>query len=162
MMITPAIRLYFIVAAISIIIFSALFFLALLGLSFYNVPDGNNLTNYKMVYRIEEISENVRTILLNNFRNEKIANPNEKFNSTDVIVDDAPQRRLVFTGDWRDCWFVCYEHGGRGYHCHLIMFSVENKKVQVKSNGVYFYKPENLNQLNEWIKEGKFQSGEDW
>jgi len=119
-------------------------------------------TNYEIVYRVEEIPESIHKLLLNKFNNKGFANPNEDFNPTDVIWDhNLPQRRLVFAGNSPDSWFVCYEHGGIGYHCHMIIFSIENKEMQVLFNGGCS-KPQNPDQLKQWVVEHKVEEAVCW
>jgi hypothetical protein len=45
------------------------------------------------------------------------------WNPGDVIVSDLPQRRLVRVEQRGSEWFIEYEHGGRGQHSHLAVFS---------------------------------------
>jgi len=120
-------------------------------------------TSYEIIYRVEEMPESIHKILLNKFNNKGFANPNENFNPSDVIWDpNIPQRRLVFAGNSPDSWFVCYEHGGEGRHCHLVLFSIENEKMQVMFNGTYFYNPQNPNQLKQLVAERKFEESDCW
>ena len=46
------------------------------------------------------------------------------WNSTDVIVDGLPRRRLVKTEKLGLEWLVQYEHGGWGAHNHTVVFSL--------------------------------------
>jgi len=120
-------------------------------------------TDYQIVYKAGEIPKNVRNALFEKLNGEKIAETNEQFNAGCVIRDPkVPRRRLVFAGNSNNSCFVCYEHGGIGLHCHLIIFSVDKEKVQITFNGSYFYKPENIKQLKQWVNENKFDSASDW
>ena len=83
----------------------------------------------KRINKAEKIQSNVSNTLYEKFAGEKLANPDEKFNPSDVIDDNLPQRRLVFAGNSSNSWFVCYEHGGYGLHCHLIIFSIERTSI---------------------------------
>jgi hypothetical protein len=118
-------------------------------------------TDYQVVYKTEEIPKNVQNILLKRFSereliNPNLANPNEEFNATDFIEDpNIPRRRLVFAGLSPDSWFVCYEHGGRGKHCHLVIFSVKENRVQLNFNGTFFYKPADVTELKQWVYYGE-------
>jgi len=118
-------------------------------------------TNYQVVYKTEEIPKNVQNILLKRFSeheliNPNLANPNEEFNATDFIEDpNIPRRRLVFAGLSSDSWFVCYEHGGRGKHCHLVIFSVKESRVQLNFNGTFAYRPNNLGELKQLVLSGR-------
>lgn len=51
-----------------------------------------------------------------------MANPGEKFEATDFILDSSlPQRRLIFAGVSGDRCFIHYERGGRG-HSYIVAF----------------------------------------
>src|SRR5689334_24851745 len=46
-----------------------------------------------------------------------MADPGEKFESTDLIIDESvPRKRLIFAGVANESCFVYYEQGGRGLH----------------------------------------------
>jgi hypothetical protein len=49
-----------------------------------------------------------------------IAARGEPFNATDV-ADDKPSRRIVANFVTSATAFLWYEHGGRGYHQHLVL-----------------------------------------
>ncbi len=120
-------------------------------------------TSYWIVHKVEEIPKNIQKLFFRKITNQKLANPDEEFNSTDLIIDpNVPRRRLVFAGNSASSSFVCYEHGGRGLHCHLVIFSVDRKTAQITFNGTYFYKPKNLNQLKQWVRENKFDKSDGW
>jgi hypothetical protein len=51
-----------------------------------------------------------------------MANPGEKFEATDNIIDSSlPQRRLIFAGVLSDRCFIHYERGGIA-HSHIMTF----------------------------------------
>ena len=53
----------------------------------------------------------------------KMAPKNAPFNATDNIEQNLPMRRLVGFSVTSARSYIWYEHGGRGYHQHLIQFS---------------------------------------
>ena len=86
-----------------------------------------------------------------------LANPGQKFNATDYIVDGTlPRRRLVFAGNRGDEWFVHYEVGGRAHYYCVVLFRIDSK------NGLQFVwggagpRAKNLDELRTMIANGKF------
>lgn len=51
-----------------------------------------------------------------------IAAKGQPFNATDVIEEGRPSRRIVAYLVTSSASFLWYEHGGRGYHQHLVRF----------------------------------------
>jgi hypothetical protein len=51
------------------------------------------------------------------------ANSGAPWNSTDVIYNNLPQRRLIAIEHAGSEWRIQYEHGGIGLHSHTITFS---------------------------------------
>ncbi len=59
-----------------------------------------------------------------------MADPDEVFNKTDVILDeDLPFKRLIFGGQSDRYWFIYYEQGGWGYGCHFILFEYIDNSI---------------------------------
>jgi hypothetical protein len=55
-----------------------------------------------------------------------LANPGQKYQVTDVVVErNLPFRRLVFAGVKDDEWFVHYERGGRGRGYYVLVFKID-------------------------------------
>jgi hypothetical protein len=52
-----------------------------------------------------------------------IAAKDQPFNATDVVKEGVPARRILDYFVTSETSFLWYEHGGRGYHQHLIKFS---------------------------------------
>ena len=58
-----------------------------------------------------------------------IAAPEAPFNATDVggvgrpNQPPLPHRRFLRAGLVGGTWFIWYEHGGRGYHAHLVLYA---------------------------------------
>jgi hypothetical protein len=80
-------------------------------------------TDFDTVVTVEKLPAGVRKLLPVG-----MANPNEGFDATDVDTGKA-SRRLIVAGHSSKCDFVCYEHGGMGYHLHLVIFSDGNNET---------------------------------
>jgi hypothetical protein len=62
-------------------------------------------------------------------QNFEMANPGERFQVADVIVEPRlPLRRLLFAGISKDKYFIHYERGGRGHSYHIAVFKVDPKE----------------------------------
>jgi hypothetical protein len=71
---------------------------------------------FKVIPKTEDIQANVRQAFSKITREPSfaMANPGQKFQVTDFVVDRTlPWRRLAFAGVQDDKWFVHYERGGR-------------------------------------------------
>ena|ERR1700722_5321556 len=55
----------------------------------------------------------------------KIAGIGERFSATDVVTANLPSRRLIFVRHLGPKWVIAYEHGGRGYHEHVIAYLLD-------------------------------------
>ncbi len=83
-------------------------------------------SNYEAVVRMDRIPESVRAGLFHLMKYDpRLADKGERFNSTDLVDSRLPMRRLIFAGGTATAWFVYYEHGGRGYHRHLVIFALD-------------------------------------
>ena len=59
----------------------------------------------------------------------RMANPGEKFEATDFILDDTlPQRRLIWVARVPHYYLLHYEHGGIGLHQHVVVVSYSDPK----------------------------------
>jgi len=64
-----------------------------------------------------------------------MANPGEKFQMTDVISEyGLNDRRLVFWATCQERVILFYEHGGWGYHKHIIEFLKQRNKYSISKN----------------------------
>ncbi|MBI3477763.1 MAG: hypothetical protein HY010_18675 [Acidobacteria bacterium] len=88
-----------------------------------------------------------------------LANPGQKFQVADVIIDASlPHRRLVFAGVRGDEWFVHYEVGGIGHGYCLLLFKVDTKNnMQFLWGGAGSRSAESLDQLRNMVATGQFQ-----
>lgn len=111
-----------------------------------------------LVDDLKKIDPQVLATFYSNVQPEYIANRDEKFNSTDVIMDNRPARRFALAGSGPGLWFILYEHGGIAYHQDLVVFSRKEgwqiaAVVQGNIKGDI-----NFDSLKQAIRDGKFFS----
>ncbi len=118
------------------------------------VPLQNFLAQkYQPITTVDGIPQNIKEALLKRMKHDpRIANPGEKFNKTDLINARYPMRRLVVAGKTDSSCFICYEHGGRGYHLELVIFNTEKEVPKLEFVGRFFAKISSLEQLVEAIR----------
>jgi len=59
-----------------------------------------------------------------------IANPNEKWNATDVIADKTlPRRKLLYFGNGKNIAILNYNLGGTGMSTKILIFEFDSEKV---------------------------------
>lgn len=87
-----------------------------------------------------------------------LANPGQKYQVTDVVVDRGlPRRRLVFAGVRGDEWFVHYELGGIGHSYCFLLFKVDpQNRLQFVWGGAGSHGAKNLDQLRKMVAAGQF------
>lgn len=87
-----------------------------------------------------------------------LANPGQKFEATDVIVDRTlPRRRLIFAGTKGSEWFVHYERGGIGLSYCVMLFSVDAKNgLQFIWGGYGLHPAKGLEELRKMAADGQF------
>lgn len=66
-----------------------------------------------------------------------IAFKNEPYNVTDMVNADLPMRRIVGEFVTSNVGYIWYEHGGRGYHQHLVRFNIQAPE-EVLENYTFF------------------------
>jgi hypothetical protein len=80
--------------------------------------------DFRPIPRIEALPSQLSKALVEATRGERIANPKQKWQATDNLINPSlPRRRLILAGVSGKMSFVFYEHGGRGKHQHLLLFS---------------------------------------
>lgn len=87
-----------------------------------------------------------------------LANPGEKFQVTDVIIDRSlPHRRLVFAGVRDDEWFVHYEVGGIGRSYCVVLFRVDSQNhLTFVWGGAGSQGAKDFDQLRKMVAGGQF------
>jgi hypothetical protein len=81
----------------------------------------------------------------------KIRISKRRFNATDI--GSGPRRRLSFIVKWKDDYIISYEHGGRGYHCHSIIFETNGKEITGFYNVTFFDKQNNVTEFMEMLED---------
>jgi hypothetical protein len=113
--------------------------------------------DYQVVKSFYELPKDVRIIILPEPPTDRMAEPNEPFNSTDLIAKDYPSQRFITGGFSEDYAFVFYEHGGRGYNQPFVI--VERKSGKANIILLKYFFGENgtmsLDQLKSYLKSGK-------
>lgn len=59
----------------------------------------------------------------------KIADPHEKYNATDLLIDSLPNKQLVFIAKNKNEWRMSYIQGGFGKYYVLIQCKIDNDSV---------------------------------
>ena len=92
---------------------------------------------------------------------EGIAAVGAPYNATDHITDESlPSRRLLGAGRTGALWFIWYEHGGRGYHQHLVLLSSGgSSSAEVVTSAIFLQRPRNLEALRQLAKAGALAPG---
>jgi len=96
-----------------------------------------------------------KKVLKNNF---EIANPNEEFNRTDVIINDSiPTRQLRLLSRKNNLWRIAYVQGGFGKHyvyaeCKILTDSITDFKISQT-----ILKLENNDSIDKYIADKKMK-----
>lgn len=91
-----------------------------------------------------------------NHREFEIANPNEKFNTTDVMqYKNAPFRQLRLLENKNDIWRMVYVQGGIGKSTHFFEFEIQGDTISNIKKGYSFENIETNDSLEYYIKKGK-------
>ncbi|WP_170863206.1 hypothetical protein, partial [Pseudozobellia thermophila] len=87
-----------------------------------------NWTEFNTTDSIPELlTLTLKKVLKNDF---KIANPNQKFNQTDVIIyDSAPTRQLRLLSRKNSLWRIAYVQGGFGKHYVYAECKIKNDSI---------------------------------
>ncbi len=92
----------------------------------------------------------------------RLANPGERFNRTDVVDPRYPMRRLVLAGLGARSWFVSYEHGGRGYHRHLVVYAQRDGRPTLAYAGTFVSDAATLEELRQLVRNKQLTEGEEF
>jgi hypothetical protein len=112
--------------------------------------------NFDLVYDLRKVDSGVLTAFYSKVPAGEIANRRKPFNATDVQIGNRPFRRFVLAGYATGIWFVFYEHGGRGYHHHLLIFSRDGNKWRLAAAAAGLVKENTLQSLKEALNERRF------
>ena len=113
--------------------------------------------DYQVVKSFYDLPKDIRTKILPEPPAGRMAEPNEPFNSTDLITKDYPSRRFITGGFSKDYAFVFYEHGGRGYNQPFVILKRESGKANIILSKYFFGEngTMSLDQLKSYLKSGK-------
>jgi hypothetical protein len=110
--------------------------------------------NFRVVDDLNKIDPEVLAAFHEKVPAREIANRGERFNSTDVVTDKLPFRRLVFAGNAPGIWFILYEHGGIAYYHNLVVFTQDGKwRIVASVTGIV--KGNDFESLKQAVASGK-------
>lgn len=88
------------------------------------VLDSLDRNDVRVYIRLRDVDVSALAALKRQFSygDQRLADRGAEFEATDMIDPgkNLPDRRLVLAVRAGDDWFFHYEHGGRGYHSHLV------------------------------------------
>jgi hypothetical protein len=110
---------------------------------------------FSIVTTVEALPDGVKARLARLFKQEKLelANPDQKFNASDV---GRPGRRLIFAGVSKDKCFIHYERGGIAHMYLVVVFEIDkhqNARLFWSGSGFHTH---DLQELRSAIAEGRF------
>lgn len=85
-----------------------------------------------------------------------IAEKGQPFNATGAANNSLPHRRIVDYVIKDSYAYLWYEHGGKGYHQHLVKFS-KTPPYELKKS--YVFESTTHKDIHELIKDSRFLSG---
>jgi len=93
-----------------------------------------------------------------------LADPGQKFQVADVVIDRSlPRRRLVFAGRADEKWFIHYERGGRGHGYYVVVFKIDSQgEALFLWGGSGGTGAKNLEQLRKMVAAGQFSDAENY
>ena len=85
-----------------------------------------------------------------------MANPDEKYQVTDVIVEEGlPDRRLIFAAKSKDYVLLSYEQGGIGHGYHVLLFKISGSTARMAWRAASYDKTSTLAELGSAIRQDK-------
>jgi hypothetical protein len=120
------------------------------------VSNSQTMDSCHLNYEASKIPSGVRKEIKRFYKNGFVlANPKEKFQSTDVVEGrNLKDRRLVFSAACMKEFILVYEHGGYAYHKHLILLNEENGKWKIVKN-INAGKAKSIEEIREKLREQK-------
>jgi hypothetical protein len=118
---------------------------------------------YALVTTVQQIPPAVMADLSARMKHDpRLANPGERFNRTDVVDPRYPMRRLVLVGLGARSWFVSYEHGGRGYHRHLVVYAQRDGRPTLAYAGTFVSDAATLEELRRLVDNKQITEGNEF
>ena len=112
-------------------------------------------TRYTLVTSVDRIPRGVLSDMLARMPHDpRLANPEDWLNKTDVVDARYPVRRLVLAGINGESAFVIYEHGGRGYHRHLVIYAQPDGQPQLAYAGAFVSEAATIEQVRMLVHSG--------
>ena len=107
--------------------------------------------DYKPAQNFRDLPADARAVI-----NATMAEPNEPFNSSDVMVLGLPLRRFILGGFSDDYAFIFYERGGFAYFCPFVVVNRDSGKDKIIFFGFFTFK--NVKSLEELKSQEKLKS----
>jgi hypothetical protein len=126
-----------------------------------SVLDSLSRNDLRIATRLREIDPSAVDALKRHFSDDdrRLADRGAGFEGTDAIgPENFPQRRLVLAARAGDTWFIHYEHGGRGYHSHLVALTRSDHSWRLAYAATAFYTYDTLPKLRAAIRKRKFDN----
>ncbi|MEP7706813.1 hypothetical protein [Paraglaciecola sp. 25GB23A] len=110
--------------------------------------------DFHVFHSLNELPKNVQNYL-NEHIKDTISPVDGAFRATDVIIDpNIPTRRLLLAGIDANLFFVWYEHGGRGYHHHIVVLEESVKSVNLVYATREYYETKEIFEIQKLIAAG--------
>jgi len=122
--------------------------------------------DFKIVYRMQDISENCRAVFDSSFLNDSgtiptkreeigFADPGQPAQYGDSLIPGAPFRQLLFAGQGQKSCFIYYQHGGQNHpsYCLAEMDHTDRKMIWV---GEARQKADGIEELRSMLSRGQF------
>ena len=90
------------------------------------------IENSKLIdkFNVKDIPDFINDFLINaTHDNFSIANPGENWQSTDVIIEELPNRQLIYLGVGENLIVLAYYSGGIGESEHILVFRYHDKDI---------------------------------
>jgi hypothetical protein len=108
---------------------------------------------YEPVSTVDGLPSSIQAALFGRMKHDpRLANPGTLFNATDVVNSKLPMRRLIVAGGSPNSWFICYEHGGRGYHRQLVIFATDTDTPKIIFAGRFTAEVKSYKELREVVQ----------
>jgi hypothetical protein len=125
------------------------------------VLDSLGRNDVRVYTRLRDVDASALAALKRQFDygDRRLADRGAEFEATDMIEPEKnlPERRLVFAARVGGSWFFHYEHGGRGYHSHLVGLTRSDHSWRRVYAGTDFRIYETLSKLRAAVRAHHFE-----
>ena len=113
-----------------------------------------NSNNWEIYKNVKYFPIPIKDFLEASYGNDfKLANPNEKFNITDVTVyPDKPHQQLCFLANKKNIWRLVYIQGGIGESNQFYEFEINNDTISKIKKGWSFENIKTNDSLDFYMK----------